>query len=145
MGITGVDYSGLGYGYDWRMKSPDETTYGAGRNIDDGRDGNQEIGRNPDDAKRIGIGSNVDGTERKVNDGNGDHAESVDSKVDKDGKKKSARLVRTVSTSTVPTRQMCHLRVLRMSLRKPQLPPYEHMRDSMYPMHTARHQRTTEK
>ena len=56
MGITGVDYSGLGYGYDWQMKSPDETTYGAGRNIDDGRDGNQEIGRNPDDAKRIGIG-----------------------------------------------------------------------------------------
>lgn len=91
MGITGVDYSGLGYGYDWRMKSPDETTYGAGRNIDDGRDGNQEIGRNPDDAKRIGIGSNVDGTERKVNDGNGDHAESVDSKVDKDGKKKECQ------------------------------------------------------
>ena len=69
----------------------DETTYGAGRNIDDGRDGNQEIGRNPDDTKRVGRGSNVDGTERKVNDGNGDHAESVDSKVDKDGKKKECQ------------------------------------------------------
>lgn len=91
MGITGVDYNNSGYGYDWQTKRPDEKAHGAGQNIDDDRDGNQEIGRNPDDTKRIGIGSNVDGTERKVNDGNGDHAESVDSKVDKDGKKKECQ------------------------------------------------------
>ena len=42
MGITGVDYNNSGYGYDWQTKRPDEKAHGAGQNIDDDRDGNQE-------------------------------------------------------------------------------------------------------